>query len=104
MWGTIANLKENLNKIAQDVHDDEDDSNFEIYAAINGGETTPLSDRRNSHGSARSRLFSNSPLANGIDPTNSPEVRCRDCAQFGVKRDLANLNCPYDIIMNLLSC
>ncbi|XP_019456353.1 PREDICTED: golgin candidate 3-like isoform X2 [Lupinus angustifolius] len=66
MWGTIANLKENLNKIALDVHDGDDD---EILLRMYGGSTTngdhnsAVSDRRNSNGFAHSK----SPLANGID-------------------------------------
>ncbi|EXB52696.1 hypothetical protein L484_022473 [Morus notabilis] len=75
MWSTIANLKENLNKIAQDVHDDEDDDDLEIYGAVNGGVTSPVSDRRNSHGFAHSMSVSRSPLANGIDSANNPELR-----------------------------
>ncbi|KAK7274283.1 hypothetical protein RIF29_15366 [Crotalaria pallida] len=69
MWGTIANFKENLNKIALDVHDaDEDDDDemlLRVYAGspANGAHDSPFSDRRNSHGFAHSK----SPLANGID-------------------------------------
>lgn len=74
MWSTIANLKENLNKIAQDVHDDEDDDDLEIYGGVNGGVTSPVSDRRNSHGFAHSMAVSRSPLANGIDSANNPEI------------------------------
>ncbi|XP_019420904.1 PREDICTED: golgin candidate 3-like [Lupinus angustifolius] len=62
MWGTISNLKDNLNKIALDVHDDDVDHEqmlLRIYADHNSA----VSDRRNSHGFAHS----NSPLANGID-------------------------------------
>ncbi|KAL5571504.1 hypothetical protein UlMin_021101 [Ulmus minor] len=74
MWGTIANLKENLNKIAQDVHDEDDDEDFEIYGPPNGGEVTPISDRRNSHSFAHSKSASRSPLSNGIDSPYSPEI------------------------------
>ncbi|PON32694.1 Golgin candidate [Parasponia andersonii] len=73
MWSTIANLKENLNKIAQDVHDDEDDEELEIYGA-NGGVLSPLSNRRNSHSFAHSNSVSRSPLANGIDSPTNPEI------------------------------
>ena len=73
MWSTIANLKENLNKIAQDVHDDEDDDELQIYG-LNGGVASPVSDRRNSHSFAHSKSVSRSPLANGIDSVTSPEV------------------------------
>lgn len=77
MWGTIANLKENLNKIALDVHDDDDDDEiFRVYGAgspSNGG-SSAVSDRRSSHGSVRSRSGIRSPLANGIDHASLPEV------------------------------
>ncbi|TQE01317.1 hypothetical protein C1H46_013078 [Malus baccata] len=74
MWSTIANLKENLNKMAQDVHDDEDDDEeYEIYA-INGSQASSLSDRRNSHSFAHSKSPSRSPIPNGIDFPFSPEI------------------------------
>ncbi|PON56774.1 Golgin candidate [Trema orientale] len=73
MWSTIANLKENLNKIAHDVHDDEDDEELKIYGA-NGGVPSPLSNRRNSHSFAHSNSVSRSPLANGIDSPTNPEI------------------------------
>ncbi|MED6133333.1 hypothetical protein PIB30_027367 [Stylosanthes scabra] len=66
MWGNIANLKENLNKIALDVHDDDDDEILRIYA----GSPAAVSDRRNSHSSANSKspaVRSHHPLANGTD-------------------------------------
>ncbi|KAF7801277.1 golgin candidate 3-like isoform X1 [Senna tora] len=68
MWGTIANLKENLNKIALDVHQDDydDDEELEIYGRPNG-DTSPIFDRRNSHSFAHSKSGSRSPLSNGID-------------------------------------
>lgn len=75
MWSTIANLKENLNKIAQDVHDeDDDDEDVEIYGSMNGREASPVSDRRNSHSFAHSKSVLRSPHANGIDSTYNPEV------------------------------
>ncbi|XP_027349894.1 golgin candidate 3-like isoform X1 [Abrus precatorius] len=66
MWGTIANFKENLNKIALDVHfadDDEDDIVFPPDA-----QNPAVSDRRNSHSLAHSKSVSRSPppMANGI--------------------------------------
>ena len=74
MWSSIENLKENLSKIAQDVHDDEDDDELEIYG-VNGGGASPVFDRRNSHSFAHSKSASRSPQANGIDsPSTSPEV------------------------------
>ncbi|GMP43653.1 hypothetical protein CsSME_00012932 [Camellia sinensis var. sinensis] len=68
MWSTIANLKENLNKIALDVHDDDDDDEqgIEIY---NSPDRTRLS-RNFSHSSPASR----SPLANGFDSHHNSEI------------------------------
>ncbi|CAL0315022.1 unnamed protein product [Lupinus luteus] len=66
MWGTIANLKENLNKIALDVHDgDDDEILLRMYggSTANGDHNSAVSDRRNSNGFAHSK----SPVANGID-------------------------------------
>lgn len=65
MWSSIANLKENLNKIAHDVHQDDDDE-LENYNRPNGVDS-PISDRRNSHSFAHSKLGSRSPLSNGMD-------------------------------------
>ncbi|KAL5792317.1 hypothetical protein ACOSP7_000911 [Xanthoceras sorbifolium] len=74
MWGTIANLKENLNKIALDVHDDDDDEEeFKIYGSRNGDDSS-VSDRRNSHRFAHSMSVSRSPVSNGIDSPHNPEV------------------------------
>ncbi|PNY07314.1 golgin candidate 4-like protein [Trifolium pratense] len=66
MWSTIANLKENLNKIALDVH--EEDEMFRIY-----GEESSVSDRRNSNGFVRSSGI-RSPLANGVDHVSISET------------------------------
>ncbi|CAJ1821567.1 unnamed protein product [Sphenostylis stenocarpa] len=57
MWGTIANFKENLNKIALDVHYDHDE-----YDAI----SPAVSDRRNSHSFAHSNSLPSSPPPNGM--------------------------------------
>ncbi|KAK7389883.1 hypothetical protein VNO78_25179 [Psophocarpus tetragonolobus] len=78
MWGTIANLKENLNKIALDVHDDDDDDDDEILRAYgtgspSNGDLSAVS-RRSSHGSARSKSAIRSPLSNGIDHASLPEI------------------------------
>ncbi|KAL2330221.1 hypothetical protein Fmac_017802 [Flemingia macrophylla] len=66
MWGTIANFKENLNKIALDVHhahdDDQDDAVFPSDASV--------SDRRNSHSFAHSKsptAVSDHPYASEIE-------------------------------------
>ncbi|MCI60207.1 golgin candidate 3-like, partial [Trifolium medium] len=68
MWSTIANLKENLNKIALDVHEqDEEDEMFRIY-----GEESSVSDRWNSNGFVRSSGI-RSPLTNGVDHVSISE-------------------------------
>jgi len=66
MWSSIENLKQNLNKIALDVHDDDDDDDeeLEIHASSNGYDS-PVSDRRNSHRFAHSKSVSRSLDANG---------------------------------------
>lgn len=77
MWSSIANLKENLNKIALDVHHDDDEEEFPIYgsSASNGGDgDVSVSDRRNSHSFAHSNSVARSPIANGIDDTRHAEV------------------------------
>lgn len=76
MWNSIANLKENLNKIALDVHDDDDDEEdeLEIYASRNGVQDSPVSYRRNSHSFAHSKSVSRSPVPNGIDSAYNFEV------------------------------
>ncbi|XP_061360157.1 golgin candidate 3-like isoform X2 [Gastrolobium bilobum] len=79
MWGTIANLKENLNKIALDVHyaDDEDDNDVVLpfYRSRADGDNSAVSDRRNSHSFAHSQSVHSSPAANGItDPPCASEI------------------------------
>lgn len=69
MWSTIANLKENLNKIALDVHyadDDEDDIVLPSYGIPPDGESPTVSDRRSSRGSSHSNSIPRSPASNGI--------------------------------------
>ena len=58
MWGTIADFKENLNKIALDVHHDGDDDDDD--------ESPTFSDRRSSRASTHSNSIPRSPLVNGI--------------------------------------
>lgn len=70
MWSTIANLKENLNKIALDVHDD-DDEELQIHAPVVAAEDPSVSDRRFSHNYAHS---------NGIDSAYNSEVICLNFA------------------------
>ncbi|XP_023639487.1 golgin candidate 4 isoform X1 [Capsella rubella] len=75
MWSSIANLKENLNKIALDVHDDdEDDEDLTIYGSTNGGGDFLDSDRRNSNGFRYSRSVSRSPMANGVESPVNHEI------------------------------
>ncbi|XP_059634279.1 golgin candidate 4 isoform X2 [Cornus florida] len=69
MWSSIANLKENLNKIALDVHDDDDEEEaLEIYNSRDLRDSS-VSDRRISHSSA-----SHSPVANGFDSPYISEI------------------------------
>ncbi|QCE02649.1 hypothetical protein DEO72_LG8g664 [Vigna unguiculata] len=76
MWGTIANFKENLNKIALDVHDDDDDEILREYGTgiTANGDNSAVSGRRSSYGSASSKSGIGSPLANGIDHASLPEI------------------------------
>lgn len=76
MWSTIANLKENLNQIALDVHNDDDDEDDVVsYAISNDDESPSVSDRRNSRGSRRSNSIPRSPIPNGIaDHPYSSEI------------------------------
>ncbi|XP_057754660.1 golgin candidate 3 [Arachis stenosperma] len=85
MWGTIANLKENLNKIALDVHDDEDEDDNAVFfssyrspaaAADNNNNHSSVSDRRNSHSFAHSKSpVPRSPLSNVTsDPHSASEI------------------------------
>ncbi|CAH8354057.1 unnamed protein product [Eruca vesicaria subsp. sativa] len=75
MWSSIENLKENLNKIALDVHDDDDDEDEEdlhSYGSSNGFADASDSNRRNSNGfrSSRSRY----PISNGIESPARHEI------------------------------
>lgn len=79
MWGTIANLKENLNKIALDVHDDDDEDEDEMLRMYADGSLanrsdSAVSDRRNSKGFVSSKSGIKSPLANGVDCVSLSEV------------------------------
>ena len=88
MWGSIANLKENLNKIALDVHYD-DDVVFPAYGSpAAAGDNSAVSDRRNSHSFAHSKSVPRSPVANGItDHPYASEVSSFCCvfSAFGFK-------------------
>ncbi|KAI3493451.1 hypothetical protein L1887_41841 [Cichorium endivia] len=74
MWSTtLANLKENLNKIALDVHDDDDDDggdDYEKLSEISNSRNSPFSDRRNSLNHGRGVR----PIANGLDSTSNSEI------------------------------
>ncbi|KAL9234505.1 hypothetical protein vseg_009372 [Gypsophila vaccaria] len=63
MWSSIANLKENLNKIALDVHDDDDDDGDDQFLSY--GVDSPNHDRRRSHSFAHS---------NGLDSPYLHEI------------------------------
>ncbi|KAF5733089.1 GRIP-related ARF-binding domain-containing protein 1 isoform 1 [Tripterygium wilfordii] len=72
MWSSIANLKENLSKIALDVHEDDDDE-LEIHNSPYEGDPSVF-DRRNSHRFAHSKSVSGSPIVNGIDVVYNPDI------------------------------
>ncbi|CAN1237482.1 Golgin candidate 4 [Linum grandiflorum] len=44
MWSSLESLKQNLNKIALDVHDDDDDDELDTYGFGNGGDSSELAD------------------------------------------------------------
>lgn len=74
MWSSIETLKQNLNKIALDVHDgDDNDEEFTIYGSSNDNGSS-VSRRRNSHSFAHSKSVSQSPIANGLDSPHNSEV------------------------------
>lgn len=72
MWSSIENLKENLNKIALDVHEDDDEEDdLQRYGSPNG---VSDSDRRISSGFRSSRSISRYPISNGIESPVHHEV------------------------------
>ncbi|KAE9460137.1 hypothetical protein C3L33_07916, partial [Rhododendron williamsianum] len=73
MWSSIANVKENLHKIALDVHDDDDDEALEIYNSPDRSGHL-FTDRRSSHSFAHSSPASHSPLANGFGSPYNSEI------------------------------
>ncbi|KAL6982052.1 hypothetical protein U1Q18_023669 [Sarracenia purpurea var. burkii] len=75
MWSSIANLKENLNKIALDVHEDDDNDSeaLEIYNSPDRNGSL-ASERRISHNFAHSSPVSHSPLTNGFDSPYKSEI------------------------------
>uniref|UniRef100_A0A6N2NDA7 Uncharacterized protein n=1 Tax=Salix viminalis TaxID=40686 RepID=A0A6N2NDA7_SALVM len=62
MWSSIENLKQNLNKIALDVHDEDDE--LEMHASSNGNDSS-VCNRRNSHRFAHSKSVIRCLVANG---------------------------------------
>jgi len=77
MWSSIENLKENLNRIALEIHDedDEDEEELSIYNSDVRSDTNSASNRRISRNFSRSKTPTyHSPIANGFDSANNPEV------------------------------
>uniref|UniRef100_A0A1J3IKS7 Golgin candidate 3 n=1 Tax=Noccaea caerulescens TaxID=107243 RepID=A0A1J3IKS7_NOCCA len=69
MWSSIENLKVNLNKIALDVHADEEyEDDLLRYGTANGVGDLPDSNRRNS------RSVSRYPISNGIESPHHHEI------------------------------
>ncbi|KAK6920062.1 hypothetical protein RJ641_015966 [Dillenia turbinata] len=99
MWSSIANLKENLNRIALDVHD-EDDDELEIYNSTPPplkDDSPSISDRRSSHRFAHSKSssFSQSPTTNGVDSPYDREVP--------LSKELANVVCKLEIDIPIIT-
>ncbi|CAN4108338.1 unnamed protein product [Withania somnifera] len=77
MWSSIENLKENLNRIALEIHDDddEDDGKLSIYNSGDRADSNSVSDRRVSRNFAHSKSPTyHSPIANGFDSAHNPEI------------------------------
>lgn len=76
MWSSIENLKENLNRIALEIHDDdEDDEEVSIYNSGDRSDSNSASDRRISRSFSRSKTPTyHSPIANGFDSAHNPEI------------------------------
>lgn len=77
MWSSIENLKENLNRIALEIHDedDEDEEELSIYNSDVRSDTNSASNRRISRNFSRSKTPTyHSPIANGFDSANNPEI------------------------------
>ncbi|CAN4111521.1 unnamed protein product [Withania somnifera] len=74
MWSSIESLKENLNRIAVEIHDD-DDEQLSIYNSGDPTDSNSLSDRRISRNFARSKSPTYpSPIAYGFDSAHDPEI------------------------------
>ncbi|PKI46342.1 golgin candidate 4 [Punica granatum] len=75
MLSPLSNWRENLEKIALGVQEEDDDEEeLEIYGRSNGHDDSSFSDRRNSHSFAHSKSFSPSPMSNGIDSAYGLEI------------------------------
>ncbi|GAB2271766.1 hypothetical protein Dimus_006596 [Dionaea muscipula] len=74
MMSSIANWKENLNKIAHDVHGDDGEGEELPINGLPNGHSSPYSDRRLSHSLAHSRSGPASPVSNGISPSHNSEI------------------------------
>lgn len=75
MWNSIANLKENLDKIALDVHgSDEDEGAEELEIRGGGDEDSSASVRRNSHKFAHTKPASRPPAAPEVDSPYNSEI------------------------------
>ncbi|KAK4379301.1 hypothetical protein RND71_001163 [Anisodus tanguticus] len=72
MWSSIENLKENLNRIALEIHDDEE---LSIYNSGDPPDSNSLPDRRISRNFSRTKSPTYcSPIANGFDSAHNPEI------------------------------
>ncbi|KAK4738850.1 hypothetical protein R3W88_002547 [Solanum pinnatisectum] len=77
MWSSIENLKENLNRMALEIHDedDEDEEELSIYNSDDRSDTNSASNRRISRNFSRSKTPTyHSQIANGFDSANNPEI------------------------------
>nr|XP_016442311.1 PREDICTED: golgin candidate 4-like isoform X2 [Nicotiana tabacum] len=74
MWSSIENFKENLNRIALEIHDD-DEEELSVYSSGDPPENNSLSDRRISRSFGRSKSPTyHSPIANGFGSAHNPEI------------------------------
>ncbi|XP_016442311.2 golgin candidate 4 isoform X2 [Nicotiana tabacum] len=74
MWSSIENFKENLNRIALEIHDD-DEEELSVYSSGDPPENNSLSDRRISRSFCRSKSPTyHSPIANGFGSAHNPEI------------------------------
>ncbi|XP_016467442.2 golgin candidate 4 isoform X2 [Nicotiana tabacum] len=76
MWSSIENFKENLNRIALEIHDDEDDEEeLSVHSSGDPPENNSISDRRISRSFGRSKSPTyHSPIANGFGSAHNPEI------------------------------